>query len=219
MFVKICGITNESDALLAVALGADALGFVFAPSPRQINERRVGAILAQLPSEILTFGLFVNELPKRVVAVVHDLGLRGAQLHGNESVADVREVAERVPLVIKAVPAGIGIFDRVSQYQCWAILVDSPQPGSGVVFDWALIDGIPPLSRLIVAGGLTPDNVAQAIETVHPFGVDVSSGVEARPGYKDPVALRNFIERAKRAGALEEPSVDGASVFDIEGGR
>lgn len=200
VFVKICGLTNAADALLAVALGADALGFVFAPSPREVTPRRVAGILGEIPSGILTFGVFVNEHPSRVCEIVHEVGLLGAQLHGTETPSQVAAVVDQVRYVIKGVSAGGRLFDRVDEYTVWATLLDSPSPGSGKVFDWAVVDGLRPTARIILAGGLDADNVAAAIRAVNPFGVDVSSGVESEPGRKDPIALRRFISVAKSSG-------------------
>ncbi len=216
MFVKICGITNAADALLAVALGADALGFVFAPSAREVSPRRVEGILTELPAGILTFGVFVNAYPPRVCEIVHEVGLSGAQLHGHESPADVAVVAEQVRYVIKAVPAGGEQFDRIDDYTVWATLLDSPSPGSGRVFDWAVTDGLRPTARIILAGGLNAGNVAAAIRAVNPFGVDVSSGVEAEPGRKDPIALRLFVSAAKRAGSETLRMGSSEQVYDSE---
>lgn len=199
MFIKICGITNQPDALLAIALGADALGFVFAPSPRQVSVARVSQLLPQLPPEVLTFGVFRDELPQRIVAILAETGLRGAQIHGWLSDEGLEVVRAHTPWVIRAANAYMPGFDRVIHQPAWALLVDGEHSGSGRVFDWSLLDGISPARRLIVAGGLTPNNVARAIEQVRPFGVDVASGVEARPGRKDPVLLRAFIEAARRA--------------------
>jgi len=204
VFVKICGITNQPDALLAVALGADALGFVFAPSPRQVSPTRVATIVPQLPAGIVTFGVFRDELPERMAAIVADTGLLGVQVHGAMSDDGLRWLSERTPWVIRAAAAGTPGFDRAIEQPAWALLVDGASPGSGRVFDWSLVDGISPLRRLILAGGLTPTNVAQAIELVRPFGVDVSSGVEERPGRKDPVRMRAFIEAARRAAETME---------------
>jgi len=197
VFVKICGITNESDALLSVAMGADALGFVFAPSPRQIAPTIARDIARRLPPEILTVGLFRDESPKRVVEVVNSMGLRGAQLHGHESPAEAKWVADRVPFTIKAFGVGDHLLEKVDQYTVDALLIDSPNPGSGQVFDWSLAERMPVGKRIILAGGLTLENVADAIEAVRPWGVDVSTGVEASPGKKDALKVRYFINNAK----------------------
>jgi phosphoribosylanthranilate isomerase len=202
VFIKICGITSEEDALLAVALGADALGFVFAPSPRQVTPALVADIVKRLPAATVTVGVFRDESPERVISITRKAGLMGVQLHGHESPALTRQIAGSTQLVIKAFRAGDEAIERAADYGADAVLVDSPQPGSGEVFDWKLTEGIGLGVRLILAGGLTPDNVASAIARVRPFGVDVSTGVEAAPGRKDPVKLRRFLSAARQA----EPS-------------
>lgn len=211
MWVKICGITSEEDALLAVAMGADALGFVFAPSPRQMSPGAVRAITRRLPPEIATFGVFRNERPETVLDVVNKAGLKGAQLHGDETIEESSFVAERVPVLIRAFAAGDARLARANEYGAQIVMVDAPSPGSGKVFDWRLAEGVPRGRRLVLAGGLDPVNVAEAIRTVHPWGVDVSSGVESRPGAKDPLKIRDFVQAARGAepeayeGAEERP--------------
>ncbi|MHB1486914.1 MAG: phosphoribosylanthranilate isomerase [Acidimicrobiales bacterium] len=199
MFVKVCGTTTEEDALLAVAMGADAVGFIFAPSPRQISPTVAGDIAKRLPSEILTVGVFRDEAPQRVVDIVNRHGLRGAQLHGKETAADTRYVAERVGFCIKAFPAGDATIARATDFGANAVLLDAPFPGSGHVFDWRLAEGVGSRTRLILAGGLDSSNVAEAIAQVHPWGVDAASGLEASPGHKDPLKLQAFVEAAKGA--------------------
>ncbi|CAG4923146.1 MULTISPECIES: phosphoribosylanthranilate isomerase [Acidithrix] len=199
MFIKICGITNEEDALLAVALGADALGFIFAPSPRMVSVNVARDIIKRLPSEILTIGVFVNEDPDELVRIVHSVGLGGAQLHGNESVETVLSLRLRLNYLIKALPADGMSIRSFFRYPVDALLVDSAQPGSGKAFDWSIIEAEHMPKRIILAGGLNSENVREAITTVRPYGVDVSSGVESAPGKKDPVALRAFISNAKSA--------------------
>ena len=215
MFVKICGLTNEDDALLAVAMGADALGFVFAPSPRQVHPEVVRDILKRLPHDTLTIGVFRNETPERVVDIVARTGLKGAQLHGGETAEDLRLVRLRVPFVIQALPAGDARLPvaGTGPEAADVVLVDSPTPGSGEVFDWSLAEGAPDGVRLLLAGGLNPDNVEAAIRKVRPWGVDSASGTEASPGKKDATKVRLFVARAKEAGkALEEgytPQTEG----------
>lgn len=213
MWVKICGITSEEDALLAVAMGADAVGFVFAPSPRQMSPSAVQAITRRLPPEIVTVGVFRDERPQTVVDVVHRAGLRVAQLHGSESREDCGYVAVRVPAVIKVFQAGDQRIGRAAEYGADIIMVDSPSPGSGKVFDWRLAEGAPRGRRLVLAGGLDPTNVAEAIKTVHPWGVDVSSGVESSPGKKDPTKIRAFVQAAKAAEPAAYDPGDN-SLFD-----
>jgi len=207
MFIKICGITNEQDALLAVALGADALGFVFAPSPRQVAPSKVREIVRRLPSEIVTVGVFRDELPKRILDIMQEAHLQGAQLHGHESVAISAEVSAGVRFSIKAVVAGSPDAKRADDFVCDAVLIDGLSPGSGEVFDWLLMNEIPLGLRLILSGGLHPENVAEGIDRARPWGVDVSSGVEKSHGLKDPVKMRQFIANA-RAAARELGDVD-----------
>jgi phosphoribosylanthranilate isomerase len=206
VFVKICGITSEEDALLATAMGADAVGFVFAPSSRQIAPDHARDIARRLPPEVLTVGVFRDQAPERVVEICNSTGLRCAQLHGHETAEQAAYVRQRVPLLIQAFGAGDPGLDRAYDYPADAFLIDSPTPGSGELFDWALAEGAPQGRRIVVAGGLTPDNVADAIARLRPWGVDVSTGVERSPGHKDPVKVRRFIEAAREA---EPPEYEG----------
>jgi phosphoribosylanthranilate isomerase len=182
-----------------VAMGADALGFIFAPSPRQVAAQQVYDITRRLPPEVLTVGVFRDELPARVVDVVHRAGLKAAQLHGNETPAQTIDVARDVRWVIKAFPAGSDQLAQAGRYGTELVLVDSPAPGSGKVFNWDLAAEAPEGLRLILAGGLTPENVAEAVHAVEPWGVDVSTGVEAAPGRKDPMKVKRFIDQARAA--------------------
>ena len=197
MFVKICGITNEDDALLAVAMGADAVGFVFAPSPRQIAAQVAYDITRRLPAEILTVGVFRDELPARVVDMAHKSGVKAVQLHGRDTPEQTIEVTKQIRWVIKAFGADDPNLPRADRYGTDMILMDAPEPGSGKVFDWSLVGDAPDSLKLILAGGLTPDNVAAAVTEVRPWGVDVSSGVERSPGRKDALAVKRFIENAR----------------------
>ncbi len=213
MFVKICGITNEEDALLAVAMGADALGFVFAPSPRQVVARKVYDITRQLPREMLTVGVFRNETAQRVIELTHTSGLKAAQLHGHETPEITQHVRSAVTYVIKAFAAGSDALAAANDHRADFLLIDAPTPGSGTVFDWNLTDAIPVgAPPFLLAGGLNPDNVATAIRRVRPFGVDVSSGVEASPGHKDARKMRAFIKAAHEALTIEE-QIEGAGQF------
>ncbi|MGH9103003.1 MAG: phosphoribosylanthranilate isomerase [Acidimicrobiales bacterium] len=199
MFVKICGTTSEEDALLSVAMGADAVGFVLAPSPRQIASERVADICKRLPPEVLTVGVFRNESPARVVEIVGRCGLKAAQLHGAETPEQTRWVAERVGMTIKAFAAGDPALAEAGEYGADVVLLDAPSPGSGRVFDWRLAEGAGGATRILLAGGLDASNVADAVATVRPWGLDVVSGVEAAPGRKDPRKLRAFIAAARLA--------------------
>jgi phosphoribosylanthranilate isomerase len=143
--------------------------------------------------------VFRDEAPARVVELCHRAGLKAAQLHGHETPDDAGWVRERVGSVIKAFPAGSPALDAIGDYRVDAVMVDADRPGSGEVFDWSLADGLPLGRRWILAGGLTPANVAEAIDGLRPWGVDVSTGVEASPGHKDPIKLRDFIRHARDA--------------------
>jgi len=200
MFVKICGITNEDDALLAVAMGADAVGFIFAPSPRQVTYQTVFDITRRLPPEILTVGVFRDETPSRVLDIARRSGVKAIQLHGHESPEQAHEIARQFPRVYKAFSAGSAAVRRAREYPGDIVLVDSPSGGgSGEVFDWGLIDEVPEGLRILLAGGLDPDNVALAVAKVRPWGVDVNTGVEAAHGRKDPMKVKSFIEAARAA--------------------
>jgi phosphoribosylanthranilate isomerase len=214
MFVKICGITNEDDALLATALDADALGFVLAPSTRQVHPETVRDIVRRLPREMHTIGVFRNERPERVVEIVGRAGLRGVQLHGHEPPSEVTWIRERVQFVIRAYSAGDPALADAPASAADIILVDSPDPGSGKVFDWRLAEGAPSGKRILLAGGLTPENVGAAIRLVRPWGVDVSTGVEQEPGRKDPAKLRRFVEAA-RGAAVDISDLTGEHAIDL----
>jgi phosphoribosylanthranilate isomerase len=210
VFVKVCGITSEEDALLGVAMGADALGFVFAPgSPRQVTPTLVRDIVRRLPSDVMTIGVFRDERPERVVEIVNTVGLSGAQLHGREPISEARQIRQRMPFLIQAFAAGDAALSSAGNSPADVILVDSPTPGSGRVFDWTLAEGAPSGVRLLLAGGLDPENVAEAIRRVRPWGVDVNSGVETfvGSGHKDARKVRRFIEVAREVG--EEVEADG----------
>jgi phosphoribosylanthranilate isomerase len=199
MFVKICGITNEDDALFAVAMGADAVGFIFAPSPRQVAAQTVYDITRRLPPEVLTVGVFRDEHPTRVIEIANRSGVKAVQLHGRETPEQAIEVGQSIRYVIKVFGSDSPHLSRADQYGTDLVMVDSPGGGSGKVFDWSLAAEVPEGVRLILAGGLDPDNVADAIAAVEPWGVDVATGVEAAPGRKDPAKVRRFIANARAA--------------------
>ncbi len=221
MFVKICGITNEEDALLAVAMGADALGFVFAPGSRRlVSIDQARDIVRRLPSGTPTVGVFRDERPERVIEIVGKVGLTGAQLHGREPLTEVRWIRQRCTFVIQAFRAGDPALASAGNGPADVVLIDSPDPGSGRLFDWKLAEGAPGGVRLMVAGGLTADNVGDAIRRIRPWGVDVATGVESSPGHKDPSKLRRFIRAAHDIGEDVEdddrPPVPVDGPFDWE---
>ena len=210
MFVKICGLTNKADALMAVAMGADALGFIFASSVRQVGVDDVREIVRHLPDDVLTVGVFRDESAQLIVDVVAETGLGGVQLHGRESPGEANWIRSRVPFVTQAFGAGDARLERVDDYEVDAVLLDAAVPGSGNTFAWDLVGDLPRRRRVILAGGLRPENVVDAIRTVRPWGVDVASGVESSPGRKDVRRVRRFVALAhatdaEDANALPEP--------------
>jgi phosphoribosylanthranilate isomerase len=215
-WVKICGITNATDALAAVAMGADAVGFVFAPSPRQVTPGMVRDITRQLPREILTVGVFRDQGPDQVVDMCLEAGLRAAQLHGHETPSDARAIRPKVQAPIVALPAGSPSIERFDEYEADVLLLDGANPGSGEVFDWSLAESVPVGRRVVLAGGLTPRNVGAAITSVHPWGVDVSTGVEREPGRKDVLKMRDFVRAVRSAGAPAEPFDEEPDDLDDE---
>ena len=200
--VKICGITNIEDARHASACGADALGFVFyLGSPRYVDPEQARGIIAELPPLVTTVGLFVNETPARVREAVEFCGLDAVQLHGDETPEQCQYPPHRV---IKALRLNDRIENGVfASYQVSSLLLDAYVPdqfgGTGKKCDWQRAAEVAAKYRIILAGGLTPDNVAEAIQQVHPYGVDVSSGVEKKAGQKDPEKVAKFIRMAKEA--------------------
>lgn len=204
--VKVCGITNLDDALAAAEAGADALGFNFYPrSPHYIKAFAATRIVTSLPPFVTPVGVFVNASQRRLRSVAARCAIHTVQLHGDELPAAVRALA---PLaVIKAFAVGRGFYPQVlKQYHgCAAFLLDTQvkgqRGGTGKIFDWQQARRATPYGRVILAGGLTPENVADAIATVRPYGVDVCTGVERRPGKKDLRRLREFIRQARAAAA------------------
>jgi len=199
VFVKICGITTVEDALLAAGLGADAVGMIFAASSRRVGPEDARDIVRRLPPEVLSVGVFRFERRERVVEIANTVGLRTVQLHGDESPEDTRWIGERVPAVIKAFGIDDPMLTSGADYGPHRLLVDSPLPGSGEPFDWDLVDRRIAGRPYVLAGGLDPDNVTRAIESLGPWGVDVASGVEAAPGRKDPAKVRRFLAAARAA--------------------
>ncbi len=197
--VKICGITRAEDALEAVRLGADALGFNFWPqSKRYLDPEAARAIVASLPPFITTVGVFVNQSDDEIRRAAERSGVGVLQLHGDESPAFCTRFLHPV---IKAIRVdALRSLAALASYEVRAFLLDTPSRGfggSGAPFDWALAEGISECRSVILAGGLTPENVAAAIRAVQPYAVDVASGVESSPGRKDPEKMARFIWAAK----------------------
>ncbi|HET9488305.1 MAG TPA: phosphoribosylanthranilate isomerase [Methylomirabilota bacterium] len=215
--VKICGITNVDDALMAVAAGADALGFIFVENtPRFVTPEQARPIIRQLPPFVTPVGVFWDHPPGHVKAVAEACGLRALQFHGDEAPEDLAGFELPVIKTVKLPPAAtieglpeyrLGDLAQVLRYHSVvaAILLDSAARWSEgetrEPIEWRLARGtLTQRLRLILSGGLTPDNVARAVTTARPYAVDVNSGVEARPGKKDPDKVRRFVAEARRAG-------------------
>jgi phosphoribosylanthranilate isomerase len=203
--VKICGITKWEDAKLSAELGAHAIGLNFyEASPRCITPFAATEIIRRLPLFVMPVGIFVNWEPEPVVALCKALRLSAAQLHGDETPQIVDAIASNLT-VIKALRMGQGSekFDFSSFRSASAFLLDSALSGhyggTGTTGNWHVARAAAQSQRIILAGGLTPENVAEAIRIVRPYAVDVASGVEARPGKKDPVKLRTFFDEVNRA--------------------
>ncbi len=198
--IKICGITSLDDALAAVDAGADALGFVFyGKSPRNLNPMQASAIIAKLPPFVQTVGLFVNEEAEQANWTADFCGLDLVQLHGDEEPEYCQDIRRRV---IKAFRVqSMESITPLRKYPVAGYLLDAWCPdcygGTGKTFNWDVAEAAREFGPVILAGGLTPDNVRQAVERVRPYAVDVSSGVESAPGKKDHGKVREFIRRAK----------------------
>ena len=196
--VKICGLTSLADALAAAEAGADALGFVLAPSPRQVRAIDVGVWRRQLPPMVTTVVVMVDATLEEAIASLAESDADALQLHGSESPSYCRHFATRVIKRIDVRPGDdrAAVEQRMHGYDVAALLLD-PGTGSGRTFDWSLAEGLP--GRLIVSGGLTPENVAGAVQRIRPYGVDVASGVERSPGVKDVEKVRAFVRAVRRA--------------------
>lgn len=202
VLVKICGITNGKDAVAAAEAGADALGFVFAKSPRRVTPAIARKIAALLPDHVEKIGVFVNEKPSVVRRVARLCRLSAVQLHGDESPADVRALKDLHVLKAFRVDGGFdpAVLGRYGAAR--AFLFDAKVPGAyggtGKTFDWKILKRAAVRKPVVLSGGLNAKNVARAVKSVRPFAVDVSSGVEKSPGKKDPRLVKEFIRNAKK---------------------
>ena len=204
--VKICGLTNLEDARWACQCGADLLGFVFVrSSPRCVEPAAVARIVESLLAEDCRaqfVGVFANHPSRAIRQIVSDCGLHLAQLHGAETPEYARALG--LPVIVATRVRGQVRWDELARYQAWAYLLDSYDPqrlgGTGRAWHWDLLQGTGDRPEMvIIAGGLTPENVDSAIQRANPWGVDVSSGVEASPGRKDHLKVETFIQRAKES--------------------
>ena len=200
--VKVCGITNLGDARAVVGSKADAIGLVFAKSPRQINLERAREIASALPEGLLKVGVFVNEGPEGILEVARDVGLDYAQLHGDEGPEVVARVRDGGLGVIKALRVrDAESLDRLDDYDADLYLLDAysekTRGGTGERFDWGVAKALKGYANILVSGGLTPENVRAAIEFFEPYGVDASSSLEDAPGIKNGKRVRRFVSAAK----------------------
>lgn len=208
--IKVCGMTDLHEAQEAVVLGVDALGFIFAKkSPRYVEENKAREIIRTLPPFVDAVGVFVNEEISVVREIVKRCGLTVVQLHGDESPEYCNSMDCRV---VKAFRIGSNADPEVfSAYEgaVSGFLLDTYHAnmagGTGQVFDWRLLESVRPVGPIILAGGLTPENVLPAIREVRPFAVDVNSGIESKPGRKDLARLKDFINQVDSADRLQNP--------------
>jgi phosphoribosylanthranilate isomerase len=217
MWIKICANTNLADAQLAAELGADALGFVFSPSPRRVTPEQVAAITPHLSASVEKIGVFQTTDPAEILSTVRTAGLTGVQLHSAPVFDLPATLAAQLPILrIIQTLHWTNPDDLASQIpvvranpHIKGLLVDSrtatASGGTGIAFDWngarQALAALSPM-RLIVAGGLTPANVREAIATLDPWGIDVASGVESTPGHKDPTRLADFFSNVRRAASV-----------------
>jgi phosphoribosylanthranilate isomerase len=209
-WIKICGTTCVEDALQSIAAGADALGFIFAPSKRRVTPDQAREIITQLPENIERIGVFMNSAAMEIASVVSQVALTGIQMHGEEFAPEVyaylpkdrRDSMRKIKTI--AVQGGL-VFGKFDFFVAAPAMVDAwlldPGAGSGKTFNWlAAREQLAQQERkFIVAGGLTPENVGQAVSVLKPWGVDVVSGVESEPGRKDPEKLKAFVAAVREA--------------------
>ena len=200
--VKVCGITSPEDARVAADAGADAVGLIFAESPRKVSVERAREIAAALPQDILKVGVFVNEEPGEVLRIASEVGLDCAQLHGDEPPEVVAAVRGAGLPVMKALRVrDAEALAEIETYEADLFLLDAwsakARGGTGERFDWELAKSLKGRDNIVVSGGLGPGNVREAIEYLEPYGVDASSSLEERPGKKSGERVRRFVGAAK----------------------
>ncbi len=200
--VKVCGITTPGDARVAAGSGADAIGFVFAESPRKVSVEGAREIAAALPDGVLKVGVFVNEEPAEVLRIAAEVGLDYAQLHGDETSEVVDAVHEGGLKVIKALRVrGADSLSAMEGYGADLFLLDAysenVRGGTGERFDWGMAKSLKGRDNILISGGLTPENVREAVRFFEPYGVDASSSLEDTPGKKNEERVRRFVSAAK----------------------
>jgi phosphoribosylanthranilate isomerase len=200
--VKVCGIKEPGDARVAAEAGADAIGLVFAESPRKVSVERAREIAAALPEGVLKVGVFVDAEPKEVLSISREVGLDYAQLHGDEEPETAAAIRDGGVGVIKALRVrDTASLREMVRYDTNFFLLDAfsekVQGGTGTRFDWELAKAVRGYANILVSGGLTPENVREAIEFFEPYGVDASSSLEEKPGKKNDERVRRFVSAAK----------------------
>ena len=200
--VKVCGITNPEDARVAAGAGANAIGLIFAKSPRRISGERAREIATALPEDVLKVGVFVNQRPDEILRIAGEVGLDYAQLHGDESLEAVAKVRNGGLAVIKALRVrNAGSLESLDGYGANFYLLDAysekARGGTGERFDWGVAKALREYANILVSGGLTPENVRAAVEFFEPYGVDASSSLEDAPGIKNGERVRRFVSAAK----------------------
>ncbi len=215
--VKICGITNLEDARAAVEAGADAIGFVFAPSPRQMTIASASAIRQHLPDSVAIVGVFVDEPVTDIVRTMTACRLDFVQVHGNLTDTHRQEIGNR--LIPAITVSGKDVIDKIAQLPGRTVLLDALHnnrtSATTIPFDWTIARQAGRLRSIILAGGLHPDNVVAALEIARPYAVDVSSGIETRPGKKDHDKLRTFIQRIRAWDSQTSAGISASSADDL----
>ena len=200
-WIKMCGMTRLEDLAVAAEVGVDAVGFMFAESPRRVTGATARFLVRDLPAQIMRFGVFVDENPAEVARVVAEAEIDRIQLHGFEEPMIRELVGTRVVKAFRA--RDESILEEIRMWRVQTFFLDTWREtaagGAGRTGDWSLAKRAGELGRVILAGGLTPENVGRAIHEVQPFGVDVSSGIESAPGIKDPAKIRAFVEAVRAA--------------------
>lgn len=202
VFTKVCGITNPGDARVAVDAGADAIGLIFAESPRKVSLEEARKVSIALPENILKVGVFVDAEPDEVLQIAREVGLNLAQLHGDETPETLAAIRNAGLPVMKALRVrnteALGALER---YEADLFMLDAwsarARGGTGETFDWELAKSVKGRGNIVVSGGLTPENVREAVEFFEPYGVDASSSLEERPGKKSGERVRRFVRAAK----------------------
>jgi phosphoribosylanthranilate isomerase len=201
-FVKICGITNAGDARLAAEAGADAVGFIFAGSPRHVGIEEARSISVALPEDTIRVGVFVDEEPAKILRISQEVGLDLVQLHGDETseaVTDLREAGVKVMKALRVRSAAT--LEAIDEYEADLFLLDAysarARGGTGERFDWGVAKSLRGRDNIVVSGGLGPENVREAVEFFKPFGVDASSSLEDGPGRKNGELVRRFVLAAR----------------------